>query len=427
MSSESINPRRSASQLRWPVWLVLLVAALSLSGCGGGGGASVTGNPPGNGGIGTDYTGPSPQTSDVQSFRLSLWENVKSADRCGACHSETGGQAPLFARNDDVNLAYAAAAAPVVNLSDPAASLLVSQVGNGHHCWLGNDAICAATMTRYIENWAGGSGANANQIELVAPVIKDVGASKNFPASSATFAPIHTLLTTYCADCHTDTADTPQTPYFASSDINAAYDVVKSKINLDAPIDSRLVVRLGEEFHNCWDDCSANATTMRTAIQTFSDGIALTQVDPNLVISKALRLGDGIIASSGGRHESNVIALYEFKAGSGNTAFDTSGIEPAINMSFSGEVEWVGGWGISFRNGGKAQALTTSSVKLRDRISLTGEYSIEAWVVPGNVVQEDANIISYSGSDTSRNFTLGQTLYNYDFFHRSSTTDANGF
>jgi hypothetical protein len=59
-------------------------------------------------------------------------------------------------------------------------------------------------------------------------------------------------------------------------------------------------------------------------------------------------------------------------------------------------------------------------------ISATGEYSIEAWVIPGNVTQEDARIISYSGSTTARNFTLGQNLYNYEFFARSTSTGANG-
>ncbi|MEM7293650.1 MAG: LamG domain-containing protein, partial [Pseudomonadota bacterium] len=397
-----------------------------LSGCGGGGGASVTTNPPGSGTT-TDYNGPAAQTADVQAFRLHLWDNLKDESRCGACHSVTGGQAPMFARQDDVNLAYAAAALPVANLVDPEQSLLVTQVGSGHHCWLSNDAACAETMISYIENWAGGSSGNANVIELTAPANKDVGDSKNFPdPAPASFTPIHTLLVTYCVECHAETAVMPQTPYFASSNLALAYDVAQSKINLDDPEDSRFVVRLRDEFHNCWDDCEDNANTMETLIDTFSSGITPTQVDPDLVISKALQLGDGIVASSGGRHESSVIALYEFKTGIGTTAFDTSGIEPAINMEFSGDVEWVGGWGITFRNGGKVQGLTSASEKLRDRISLTGEYSIEAWVVPGNVVQEDANIISYSGSDTARNFTMGQTLYNYDFFHRSSTTDSNG-
>ena len=59
-------------------------------------------------------------------------------------------------------------------------------------------------------------------------------------------------------------------------------------------------------------------------------------------------------------------------------------------------------------------------------IQATGEYSIEAWVAPGNVVQEDMRIVSYSGGLTARNFALGQTMYNYDFFNRSSNTDANG-
>ncbi len=47
--------------------------------------------------------------------------------------------------------------------------------------------------------------------------------------------------------------------------------------------------------------------------------------------------------------------------------------------------------------------------------------------MPANVTQDGpARIISYSGGTTARNFTLGQTLYNYDFLQRSSTTDGNG-
>jgi hypothetical protein len=74
----------------------------------------------------------------------------------------------------------------------------------------------------------------------------------------------------------------------------------------------------------------------------------------------------------------------------------------------------------------KAQASTTTSRKFQQLIGATGEFSIEAWAVPGNVTQEDARIVTYSGSTTSRNFTLGQTLYNYDFFTRSTATGANG-
>jgi len=46
--------------------------------------------------------------------------------------------------------------------------------------------------------------------------------------------------------------------------------------------------------------------------------------------------------------------------------------------------------------------------------------------VPGNVTQEDARIVSYSGSTMSRNFTMGQQLYNYEFAGRSTATSADG-
>ena len=59
-------------------------------------------------------------------------------------------------------------------------------------------------------------------------------------------------------------------------------------------------------------------------------------------------------------------------------------------------------------------------------ILATGEYSIEAWAVPANVTQEMSRIVSYSAGENARNFTLQQTLYNYDFRHRSTETNLNG-
>ena len=164
---------------------------------------------------------------------------------------------------------------------------------------------------------------------------------------------------------------------------------------------------------------------MQQAIFDFAQTVNTTQIDPLLVNSDALRLIDGTIASGGNRYENAQIGLWEFKTGSGTTVFDTSGVEPAINLQLIGDVEWFGGWGITI-NDGRAQGDTTSSAKLHDLIKGTGEYSIEAWVVPNNVTQEMARIVTYSAGDTARNFTLEQNLYNYDFRHRSDSTDANG-
>jgi hypothetical protein len=196
-------------------------------------------------------------------------------------------------------------------------------------------------------------------------------------------------------------------------------------MNLDDPDSSRFVVRVRDEAHNCWtNSCAADAQTLRDAIADFAALVDPDVVDPNLESSMALTLYEGTIASGGNRHEAAVIANYEFKAGTGSLiAFDTSGVDPAMDLTLSGSVEWVGGWGLNF-TGGKAQASTATSTKLRDQITATGEYSIEAWVAPGNVVQEDVRIVSYSGSPDVRNFNLGQTMYNYDFFNRNDGVDA---
>ena len=63
---------------------------------------------------------------------------------------------------------------------------------------------------------------------------------------------------------------------------------------------------------------------------------------------------------------------------------------------------------------------------MHDVLIDSGEFSIEAWVIPANVTQEMARIVSYSAGQGSRNFTLQQTLYNYDFLLRTNAEDASG-
>ncbi|UTA47889.1 LamG domain-containing protein [Simiduia sp. 21SJ11W-1] len=409
---------------------LLPVALLALTACGGGSGAKTTenNNPNAAGGsTGFVYTGPAPQTEDVQSFKINVWDNLVADDRCGACHVENG-QSPQFVRRDDVNAAYSIANG-LVDLANPAASRLVTKVGGGHNCWKTEASACADELTVLITRWAQASGSVSNTVILTAPAIKDVGNSKSFPPAPDGFEPVHDLLTEYCSSCHSSGSANQQQPYLGEGDIAVSYDAARSRINLDTPANSRLVVRLRDESHNCWGgNCLAAANEMQAAITAFSDSITPVAVDPALVISKAMNLAaDGIVASSGGRVESNVIALYQFKTGAGNTAFDTSGIQPAMDLRLSGAYEWLGAWGVKF-NGGKAQATTTGSEKLYDLLTATGEFSIEAWVIPENVTQDGpARIITYSGGDDSRNFTLGQTLYNYDFALRHSVgNDADG-
>lgn len=371
------------------------------------------------------YSGPPPATDDVQNFKLNVWDNLAGTDKCGACHTQ-GAQMPDFARNDDINEAYRVTNT-LINKASLPDSLLVTKVAGGHNCWLASPTACTDIMQTWLGNWIN-TGQEATQIELKAPPVKTVGANKNFPSSPALFsAQVQPLLQMYCSECHQSSAAVPISPYIGSADVNEAYLASISKLNLDNPGASRIVGRLRDEFHNCWtDNCVNDAQVMQDAIADMSDAIEVTQLSPNLVASNATSLFDGTLASGGGRFEANLIAKWEFKTGFGNQAFDTSGVAPALDLTLSGSYNWVGGWGIQL-TGGKAQGATANSRKLYTNIVSTGEFSIEAWVAPANVIQEGpARIVSYSGGDASRNFMLGQSMYSYDFLVRNSGTDANG-
>jgi len=410
--------------------LLAVAASLVIAACGGGG-AETSNNPipPGGGNNNAPYTGPVARDASVLAFQQELWANAKTTDRCGSCHNEAVGQLPMFVRNDDVNMAYDDAVT-VTDMAQPSLSRLVEKVGQGHNCWVADPGVCGTIMTTWIENWLGDTSGGGRQITLIPPTSTDPRLINflNFPIDPSLFeTEVHIpVLELYCANCHSSESANAQQPYFADPDIVTAYDAAKPKINLETPANSRLVIRLRSEFHNCWtNSCSNDAQVMEDAITRFANGITGTAVDGNLLISMGLSLTDGTIASGGNRYEDAQIALWEFKTGNGLVAYDTSGVDPAVDMNLSPEVSWYGGWGITM-NGGSARGTTTASAKMYDVIQESGEFSIEAWVVPANVTQEMARIVSYSAGDQARNFTLQQTLYNYDFLLRSTETSLNG-
>ena len=424
--------------------LLALAAAFALSACGGGGAPTTQTAATAPTSSADAYTGPAPATADVQAFSVNFWANVRVQNRCGQCHNATSpAQMPNFARSDDVNLAYAQANT-VVNLAQPSTSLVVTKVSGGHNCWLADPQACGTILTTWISNWAGATGAgSATQVALVAPPVQSVGQSLNFPNDGGIDyqKTVYTLTSKYCVRCHSTTASaaTEQSPYFADPTLPVAYPAAIPKIDFTGctpstaanfatvcGVNSRFYQRLFTDNHNCWDNCASDAAQMLAEIQAFSKMLTPANINPNLVISKALNLSQGTIASGANRYDADTIAKYEFQTGSGYTAYDTSGVDPSADLSISGSVLWAGGWGVNIGAGGKLQASTSGSAKLFNMIQATGEFSVEAWVAPALVAVDKSYMVTYSGGDTLRNFTLGQTNQDYDFMLRSSNSVLNG-
>jgi Concanavalin A-like lectin/glucanases superfamily len=418
----------------------ILVLGLGLlnacSGGSGGGGSDREVSASGSTSSGFVYSGPAPSTEEIQSFMVSFYEPLAGDDRCGGCHTPGKTGTPAFVNQSNVNQAWQHARR-LVNLNDPAASSVVTRVANGHNCWLAptQAATCAATIVGYIERWAEAAGDGVATVNLTPRTPYSPGSTRVLPPGYTDVIDLGLdltsggelldLLQTNCVDCHSDASSIPQVPYLASADVDIAYAALRGKVDLTTPSRSRLVQRMSPESHNCWTDCDSDANTLEAAIASLSAVVTPTEVDPGLLISTAQVLGDdGIEADTGGRSDGSIIAKWEFKEGTGSTAADTSGVRPEIPLTLTGEYSWLAGWGIRLVNG-KAQGGASASAKLFDLIRDTGEYSIEAWIAPANVSQEEAWIVGYAGGPNSRNLLLSQSLYNYQAFNRSSVTDDN--
>jgi hypothetical protein len=252
----------------------------------------------------------------------------------------------------------------------------------------------------------------------------------NFSASAADITAfettLHPVLRTNCASCHEGNG--PGTPHFASQDPRAAHQALMSqgKVNLGNPGASRVVIKVSDG-HECqvWTDCATGAATLLAAIEAWADqtdsggGVS---VDGALA-SRSMALTDGIVDTGSERYSTNLIALWEFKEGAGEVAYDTSGVGPAIDLELQDEVTWLTNWGVDVDEGmlrGSIDASRKLYQRIADPANGTQQYTIEAWVVPANIVQEGpARIVSYSQNGGARNFTLGQVMYTYNVRNRS--------
>jgi hypothetical protein len=257
-----------------------------------------------------------------------------------------------------------------------------------------------------------------------ANVDPDPGESASVAAFSQTVYPIATQ---YCVACHD--LDGRGSLDFAQTNVTAAHDLLinNQKVDLSAPDDSRLVERLVEDQHFCWNECGADGTVMRDAIAQWATLIGMTPGAPPAPKLGEIISGPANLASADMTGPaSGVIAQWNFREGSGAVVSDSSGVAPPLDLTLSGATEWLADGGLEMK-GGKAAASSEISRKLYDRIATganaAGQFSVEAWITPSNVTQDGpARIVSYSSDSSNRNFALTESTNVYSFRNRSTAT-----
>lgn len=244
---------------------------------------------------------------------------------------------------------------------------------------------------------------------------------------------VYPVLRANCVNCHGGNG--PGAPQIAHPNPATAWSatVDNQKVNFSDPASSRLVRRLAADFHHCWSDCGSDAAVMLAEIIAWQQAIEAAGgttggVDVTGLTSNTRQVSDGVEELGAERVDTGIIARWDFKELTGSVAFDTSGVTPAMDLTLEGPT-LMSAYGIEVTTG-RAIASATSSRKLYDRIAAqrggSQAYSLEMWIANANTTQEGpARIMSYSSNTGSRNFMLGQVLYQYIIRNRSYLAASN--
>ncbi len=253
---------------------------------------------------------------------------------------------------------------------------------------------------------------------------------------------VHPIMTANnCVQCHSDPTPlglTPILPLMADETVETAYNAVvnNQKVSLSNPANSRLVLKTRVDNHNCGGvvACEAFAVEMEAAIRTWADAVTAANPPPNNLPRVASAMASFADGQDGGtaRVDANVIAMYDFSAGSGDVVVDRSGVGTPMDLLIEGDMQWVEGGGLRNVNG-KAKAAMASSAKMFNLISEDqDEFTIEAWIIPDAEDQNVGGISVIAGyqrnnlSIDNNNFIFGQVNTNFELRTRSQSTGNNG-
>jgi hypothetical protein len=123
----------------------------------------------------------------------------------------------------------------------------------------------------------------------------------------------------------------------------------------------------------------------------------------------------------------SLIALYTFNEGDGETIFDVSGVEPALNLRIANAsaTHWIAK-GLSIDSATEIRSSATAD-KINNAITNANALSVEAWIKPANTtLGGPSRIVTVSLNPSERNFTVGQSKISYIVRLNATTNSVNG-
>jgi hypothetical protein len=89
---------------------------------------------------------------------------------------------------------------------------------------------------------------------------------------------LYPLLRANCSGCHSTenkTGSGAQAPLTADPDVNLAHEYALTRVNFREPENSKLVVRMGIDRHNCFGgDCTVANAKMLASVTAWRDAVA---------------------------------------------------------------------------------------------------------------------------------------------------------
>ena len=133
-------------------------------------------------------------------------------------------------------------------------------------------------------------------------------------------------------------------------------------------------------------------------------------------------------ASCGSRVTEGLVALYDFREGSGNIVEDVSGVGQPLNLTIQdpNNVAWLPDCGLDIEHATIIKSAGPAT-KIINAVKASNEITLEAWVTPDNLTQNGpARIMTLSKDTGNRNTTLGQADSRYIARFRTTSTNNNG-